>query len=313
MKMHGYLLAFGLAACGSGDKGSSTDADADDPVDTDVTDTTDTTDSEGDTTGDSDVADDTPPPAEVARVRFVGARSTYLAENLVSLSVRLDGEPISAGFDAGMASSDYGWFYPGSDEAVELPVGEHELTLTAMYSAPPCPECPPTDIEGSQTYTLDLQAGAEVYVNLMVSPPEQFGVYTAVWSVDDTRARSGGAGVRLVGAAVPRQPRYTEEVTISVATDGCVSRSEVVVSPLWGTTQVVGVPGGDTAEAWIGLEYLNPFGPTSTSWYELPDRPAGEILDLFLGTMSTAPATEGEGIPVVYGEMTWPLCPAGPS
>ncbi|MFZ4739496.1 MAG: hypothetical protein ACOYM9_26380, partial [Bradymonadia bacterium] len=131
--------------------------------------------------------------------------------------------------------------------------------------------------------------------------------------VEGTLARTGGAGVRLVGGPVPRQPRYTEEVTISVATDGCVSRSEVVVSPLWGTTQVVGVPGGDTAEAWIGLEYLNPFGPTSTSWYELPDRPAGEILDLFLGTMSTAPATEGEGIPVVYGEMTWPLCPAGPS
>lgn len=318
MKMYGFLLlALGsLVACGSADKGASTDTDAadTDAVDTDVTVDTDVaadTDVAVDT--DTETDDDTNPPAGVARVRFAGARAVYLGQSLVSVTALLDGEPISAGFDAGVAASDYGWFYPGSDDAVELPAGEHELSLTAVYSAPPCPECPPADVEGSTTYRLDLQAGAELYVNLWVSPPGEFGVATNIWSVDDTRARSGGAAVRLVGGPVPQQPRWMEELTIAVATDGCVSRSEVVVSPLWGATQLVGVPTGDTGEAWVGLAYTNPFGPTATSWYELPDRPAGEILDVFTGTMSTAPATEGEGLPVVYGEMTWPLCPAGPS
>jgi hypothetical protein len=98
---------------------------------------------------------------------------------------------------------------------------------------------------------------------------------------------------------VPRQPLYVQEVTIPTATGGCVSRSEVVVSPLGGTAQLISVPVGDTTVTWIGIKDAE------------PDRPAGEVLSVFTGTMSVAPATEGVSVPSV--EMAWPLCAAGPS
>ena len=249
---HLWIALTALAACSAAE---DTDAGAGDDSGVETADTDTVADT--DTAADTDAAgetDETAPPAEVGFVRYAGYRYVYLSEYITSITVRIDGAPITATFDEGLKNADGGWFYPGAEQAVALAAGTHSVTLTAAASYPTSPGRPNQEVNFNRSFDIVIPPDVESYINIFVgdlSSTTEVPLY--VWTTEDTRTRSGSLGARWISGPETNVSFGPYETSFLIATDGCVARYPSVVSDFRNTTKLVSTSADDTADSYVSV------------------------------------------------------------
>lgn len=290
------VLALGLFACTGDDGGeddTATDDDSDSEADSDASDASDV----------SDTSEDDSAPAEAGFVRFAFAALPAVTER-TAFSATLNGVAIDAGLEAGVLSSQSGYFHPGrADGWLEMPVGTHTLEVSGTLTYPRCddpPQCESVEMVTFQaSYSLDFDLTASGYTTVVAElrylqdRQNVFGSEVVIQAVDAAPV-AGQAAMLFIRR--PVSPGNDTELRLQAYQAGVSEGAATQLTLAAGVSGVLNLP----PQPAVLSVYRDPvFSAPYYTYFDLPTVSSGELL-LYWDAVGGVPGSAtGPGVALV--------------